>query len=75
MKHATRKKDRKQAARGKCLSIYLDAQAQVRFGALVEANPAQDKNKLANMCILQGLPQVERLLAELYQVPPPAKAA
>lgn len=74
MKRPTRKQERKQKARGSCLSIYLDAQTLVRFGALVEGNPAQDKNKLANMCILNGLPQVERLLAELYQVPA-AKAA
>ncbi len=69
MKHATRKKERQQRARGKCLSIYLDPLAQERFAGLVDANPSQDKNKLANMCILKGLPEVERLMGELYGLP------
>jgi len=75
MKHGTRKQERKQRARGACLSIYLDPVNEERFGKLVEANPSQDKNKLANMCILKGLSDVERLLAELYQVPAESKAA
>jgi len=57
------------------LSIYLDPVNEDRFGKLVEANPSQDKNKLANMCILKGLPDVERLLTELYQVPAEKTAA
>lgn len=75
MKHATRKKERQQRARGKCLSIYLDPLAEERFTGLVKANPSQDKNKLANMCILKGLPDVERLMSELYHMPAVSKAA
>lgn len=75
MKQPKRKFARQLRARAACLSIYLDPLAAARFGNLVQANPAQDKNKLANMCILKGLPEVERLLAELYQVPPVTKAA
>lgn len=69
MNRKTSKKGRNQATRAKVLSIYLDEQTKRRFSALVESNPAQDKNKLANMCILNGLPTVERLLAELYGQP------
>lgn len=60
--------------RGKALNLYLDQTVGDRFGRLVEANPGQDKTKLANMCILKGLPEVERIMAELYQVPPSVTA-
>ena len=69
MKRTTRKRAQQKRARAACLSIYLDPVNEERFEKLVEANPSQDKNKLANMCILKGLPDVERIMGELYGLP------